>query len=108
MLKHKKNLFIYILLVIICFTIIKCKNQITDLKIGLKNKEINFVQNQTIYKIKTNYLHLKITLNNFKNIKTSQISDKINTDSPTVKKCSYLSNFCQSKLYSYNHFFIIS
>ena len=108
MLKHKKNLFIYILLVIICFTIIKCKNQITDLKIGLKNKEINFVQNQTIYKIKTNYLHLKIALNNFKNIKTSQISDKINTDSPTVKKCSYLSNFCQSKLYSYNHFFIIS
>ena len=97
MLKHKKNLYIYLFLIVICFTIIKCKNQITDLKIGLINKEINFVQNQTIYKIKTNYLQLKTTLNNFENIKTSQISDKINTDSPTVKKCSYLSNICQSK-----------
>ena len=97
MLKVSKYLFIYILLIIKGFHIINSTNNITRLKIGLHNENIIFSDNQTIYEIKTNYLHLKLIINNFENIGASQIADKIISDSPSVGKCSYTSNFCQSK-----------
>ncbi len=112
MFKIKKNLFRCFILLMICFTIIKALNKITNLKIGLENQEIIVFENQTIYEIKTNYLHLKITINNFENIKISQIADKIISDSPSAQKCSYSCDFCQSKLYIIFHliyiFFIFS
>ena len=69
------------------------------LKIGLKNQKVFLPDNNNpaIYEIKTNYLHLKLLINNFNNIKTSQISDKILSQTISVNKCSYSSNFCQSK-----------
>ena len=72
-------------------------NNITKLKIGLKNQKVFLSSNQTLYEIKTNYLHLKLFLNNFSNIKETQISDKIISSSPSVKKCAYQSNICQSE-----------
>ena len=97
MFKVRQYLFIYILLIIKGFHVINSSNNITRLKIGLENEKIILSNNQTIYEIKTNYLHLKLIINNFENIGASQIVDKIISDSPSVKKCSYTSNFCQSK-----------
>ena len=97
MFKIRKKLFIYLLLIIQSFIIINSSNNITILKIGLQNHKIILSENQTIYEIKTNYLHLKLILNNFENIKESQIVDKIISDSPSVEKCAYASNFCQRK-----------
>ena len=97
MIKVKNYLFIYILLIIKGFHVINSSNNITRLKIGLQNENIILSDNQTIYEIKTNYLHLKILINNFENIGESQIVDKIISDSPSVGKCAYTSNFCQSK-----------
>ena len=97
MFKVRQYLFIYILLIIKGFHVINSSNNITRLKIGLENEKIILSDNQTIYEIKTNYLHLKLIINNFENIGASQIVDKIISDSPSVLKCSYTSNFCQSK-----------
>ena len=97
MIKIKRYLFLYLLLSIIFLNLIKSSTEATRLKIGLKNKIIYLLGNQTIYEIKTNYLHLKFDLYNFDNVKEIQIVDKIMADSPTVKKCAYSSKFCQSK-----------
>ena len=92
--KIGKSLFLYIILMMIEIII---SNNITKLKIGLKNQKVFLSFNQTLYEIKTNYLHLKLFLNNFSNIKETQISDKIMSGSPSVKKCAYSSNICQSE-----------
>ena len=97
MFKFEKNLFRYLIILILSFTIIKALNKVTNLKIGLENEEIIFYENQTIYEIKTNYLHLKIIVNNFDNIIYSQIADKIVLDPTLVRKCSYSSYICQSE-----------
>ncbi len=91
------NLLIYLFLLSIMNFInnITCI-EITQLKIGLKSKKINFSENQSIYQIKTNYFHLKLTINNFENIKRLQISDAIITDSPIKRRCPPSSNICQS------------
>ena len=91
----------------ICFTLFSyiflllaqliSSNNITQLKLGLKNQKIFLSDNQTIFEIKTNYLHIKLSLNNFNNILETQISDKIISGSPSVKKCSYSGNICQSE-----------
>lgn len=94
MLKEANILFKFILLIIMRFI---SPYNITRLKIGIQNEKIFLSENQTIYEIKTNYLHLKLTINNFQNIKETQISDKLISGSPKVKKCSPASNFCQSE-----------
>ena len=94
MLKGINSLFGYIIINIISFIL---SVEITKLKIGLKNQKIFLSENTTRYEIKTNYLHLKIIINNFDNIIYSQIADKIVLDPTLVRKCSYSSYFCQSK-----------
>ena len=97
MFKSRRNVFLYFLFIFINFKIIKSSIEIQRLKLGLKNKIIILLGDQTIYEIKTNYLHLKLTLNDFNNVQDIQIVDKIISDSPTVKKCAHSSKFCQSK-----------
>ena len=94
MLKGINSLFGYIIINIISFIL---SVEITKLKIGLKNQKIFLSENTTRYEIKTNYLHLKIIVNNFDNIIFSQIADKIVLEPTLVRKCSYSSYFCQSK-----------
>ena len=94
MLKGINSLFGYIIINIISFIL---SVEITKLKIGLKNQKIFLSENTTRYEIKTNYLHLKIIINNFDNIIFSQIADKIVLEPTLVRKCSYSSYFCQSK-----------
>lgn len=91
------NIFLYILGIYIMNFInnISCV-EITQLKIGLKSKKNTFSENQSIYQIKTNYFHLKLTINNFENIKRLQISDAILTNSPIIRRCPPSSNICQS------------
>ena len=94
MLKGINSLFGYIIINIISFIL---SVEITKLKIGIKNQKIFLSENTTRYEIKTNYLHLKIIVNNFDNIIFSQIADKIVLEPTLVRKCSYSSYFCQSK-----------
>ena len=94
MLKGINILFAYIIINIISFI---SPVEITKLKIGLKNEKIFLSENTTRYEIKTNYLHLKIIINNFDNIIYSQIADKIVLDPTLVRKCSYSSYICQSE-----------
>ena len=94
MLKGINSLFGYIIINIISFI---SPVEITKLKIGLKNQKIFLSENTTRYEIKTNYLHLKIIINNFDNIIYSQIADKIVLDPTLVRKCSYSSYICQSE-----------
>lgn len=95
--KFRNQLSLFSLLIIKCFIVINSLNEVKRLKIGLQNKQIIFYENQTIYEIKTNFLYLTIKINNFENINRSQIADKIISDSPSVGRCSYTSNICQSK-----------
>ena len=97
MYKTRINIFFYLFLLSIMNFInnISCI-EITKLKIGLKSKKINFSENQSIYQIKTNYFHLKLTINNFENINRLQISDVIIKDSPIIRRCPPSSNICQS------------
>ena len=92
--KGINTLFAYIIINIISFI---SPFEITKLKIGLKNQKIFLSENTTRYEIKTNYLHLKIIINNFDNIIYSQIADKIVLDPTLVRKCSYSSYICQSE-----------
>ena len=94
MLKGINSLFAYIIINLISFI---SPVEITKLKIGLKNQKIFLSENTTRYEVKTNYLHLKIIVNNFDNIIYSQIADKIVLDPTLVRKCSYSSYFCQSE-----------
>ena len=96
------NLFLYLFasFIMILINNISCI-EITQLKIGLKSKKIIFSENQTIYQIKTNYFHLKLTINNFENIKKAQISDTIISNSSFIRRCSPSSNICQSNQYFY-------
>ena len=91
------NSFLYLFLLSIMNFInnISCI-EIAQLKIGLKSKKITFSENQSIYLIKTNYFHLKLTINNFENIKRLQIADIITTDSPIIRRCLPSNNICQS------------
>ena len=91
------NLFLYLFLLSIMNFInnISCI-EIEQLKIGLNSKKITFSEYQSIYLIKTNYFHLKLTINNFENIKRLLISDIIRTDSPIIRRCLPSSNICQS------------
>lgn len=94
LLKDWNILFELIFLIIIRFI---SPYNITRLKIGIQNEKIFLSENETIYEIKTNYLHLKLIINTFENIEKTQISNKLASGSPTVKKCSSLSDFCQSE-----------
>ena len=94
MLTDINSLFTYIFLILISLI---SPDEITKLKIGLKNQRIVLSENTTRYEIKTNYLHLKIIINNFENIIYSQIADKMVLDPTLVRKCSYTSYFCQSE-----------
>jgi hypothetical protein len=96
MYKTRMNLFLYLFLLSIMNFInnISCI-EIAQLKIGLKSKKITFSEKQSIFLIKTNYFHLKLTINNFENIKRLLISDIIRTDSPIIRRCLPSSNICQ-------------
>lgn len=97
MLKININLIIYLFLIFIYYIKSQSEPEITRLKIGLKNSKIIYV-NQTIYEIKTNYLHLKLTINNFENIKRVLIADDIFQITPSKVKCPPSSNICQGKI----------
>ena len=93
----RMNLFFYLFLLSAMNFINKNSCiEITQLKIGLKSKKINFSENRSIYQIKTNYFHLKLIINNFENINRLQISDAIITDSLIKRRCPSSSNICQS------------
>ena len=81
---------------------IGCINSLSDitlLKLGTKNKLIKFKENISIYKLKTNYLNLNISINNFINITRSKISEQFNPETLLMKNCSNSNNtFCFCKL----------
>ena len=87
------------LIIIISFEYINSLSEITLLKLGTKNKLIKFSENFSIYKIKANFLNLKISISNFTNITKSKISEQINSEELLMKNCSYSNNtFCFCKL----------
>ena len=86
-------------LIIIFIGYINSLSDITLLKLGIKNKLIKFKENISIYKLKTNYLNLNISINNFINITRSKISEQFNQETLLMKNCSISNNtFCICKL----------
>lgn len=72
---------------------------ITHLKIGSKNRKIEFSNITTkLFRIKTNYNHLLIQLKEFVNIEFIQLSDKLNitTINESKYKCASNVTICQS------------
>lgn len=65
---------------IISFVHIDSKLNENLLKINIKNNYIRFAENQSIYRIKTNYLLLNITINNLYNITSINITNIINKE----------------------------
>lgn len=87
-------------LAILIRTITGFENMI-QLKIGLKNKTIEFsgIAAQ-LFLIKTNYKHLSIHLNNFVNVECIQLSDKVNLTAikEMEYKCASNATICQSNI----------
>ena len=71
----------------------------TNLKIGIKNKYIEIIENQTIYRINTNYFYLNIALVNLKNITNIIITDKIIPKLSPFNNISYSNPFGNCKFY---------
>ena len=72
--KFYKNICVLIVL-IVSFVQKDSEENENLLKINIKNKFIRFNENQSIYRIKTNYLFLNITINNLYNITSINITN---------------------------------
>ena len=72
--KFYKNICVLIVL-IVSFVQKDSEENENLLKINIKNKFIRFNENKSIYRIKTNYLFLNITINNLYNITSINITN---------------------------------
>ena len=92
--KLSTNYILYIIL-IISFVHTYSLSNVTQLKIGIKNMFIKVEENQTIYKINTNYLNLNISITDLRDIvyvKISGFSD--NLEREFNNNCSNSSKYC--------------
>lgn len=88
------KLYLFVIFIKIIFS----DNQIP---IGVKNKTIELKQSCQELKINTNYKHIKINIQNVKNIDKLIITDKPLTNDCNINECHANSTLCQSIKYIY-------
>ena len=92
--KLSTNYILYIIL-IIPFVHTYSLSNVTQLKIGIKNRIIKVEENQTIYKINTNYLNLNISIKDLRDIVYVKISDfSDNLEREFNNNCPNSSKYC--------------